>query len=150
MTTLHDWRHILANGVSAELSVPELPHRFRCLPYSAMRLGQLPCGLIQQGSDTGPYWVRSQGGGGTLSTLCAGTARFTLWLVVAKAVTEEAADLFDHLVDTLVASRLEACLTDPLNVGRARVLIENVGNPGLGEHGGQEVWWAPVHLIVPT
>jgi hypothetical protein len=113
MPTLHDWRHIIAHGVSTSLSVPDLDYRFECVHYACGILPPLPCAVLQQGGQ-GTYVEPSSTG--VHSTVCMATAIFTLWLMIGDVLTEQAADVLDDLITQLYSGALKSCRDDPLKV----------------------------------
>jgi hypothetical protein len=149
MPTLREWRHILAAGVEAALSVPETGTVFRCLPFASGRLPALPCGLIQSGGSAGP-WLDTTADSELVSTACQASATFTLWLIAGDPLSEQSHDVLDDLAQRLISvGSLSACADDPANPGRFVPVVESIESPGVGDIGGRPVWWASARLVVP-
>lgn len=149
MPSLREWRHILASAASTALSVPEDGYSFPVYPWAVGRLGQLPCGLVQQGGD-GQYLTRASGPA-TLSTLCQLTATFRLWLVAGDPLSEASADVLDDLLTRLYGRQfLAAVVADSLNPHGAEPRLGAASDPGMGEFDSQQIWWAAVPLTVPV
>lgn len=149
MPTLTQWRHVLANGASTALSVPEIGYRFPVYPWAVGKLNALPCGLIQQGGD-GQY-LNPSSGPGTLSTLSQLTATYRLWLAVADPLSEQSADVLDDLLSRVYGRAFRAaCAADDLNPHGAEPKLGAASDPAMGEFDNQTVWWAAVPMTVPV
>lgn len=147
--SLREWRAILADGAMLALSVPEAGFRFECLPYPAAKLPAVrPCGMIAQGGPSGPYTDST--GDSDVGTAGQVAARFTLWIAAGAQLTEAAADVLDELVARLHADALAVCGSHPANTAGFIPVVEQVGTPAITPFGGDEVWAAPVELVVPA
>ncbi|MGL4300063.1 MAG: hypothetical protein ACRCW4_13415 [Candidatus Neomicrothrix subdominans] len=138
-----DWRHILANGVSATLSIPEEGHRFEVLPWASLKPAESwPFGLIQEGE--------SDPDGQSFRSVCVRESTLVVWLVVADPGTEPAADLLDELLDRLYSSGLEACRDDPLNTDRFVPPLGAATRPEVIDFGSVQAWARSVAVTVPV
>lgn len=149
MPTLREWRHILAAGAEALLTVPETGTVLRVLPFGPKSLPDLPCGLIQSGN--AGQWTDATAGDDLPTTASQFAGVFTLWLVAGDPLSERCQDVLDDLVTQLHrAGGLPACAVDPANPSGFVPVLEGVDAPGIGELGSRPVWWAPARFVVPV
>lgn len=145
MPTLAEWPKILASAAEAVLSVPELSYTIPVHHHPPATFPQLPCVVVEWGD--GGVWLEPSNGG-TLSTLCQTTARFSVRLVVGDPGTPGAAEIVLDASQRLHAGLVDAVAAD-VDSGGFRPTLGDVLSPTAEEYAATAVWSARFPVSVP-
>lgn len=146
MPTLGEWPAILASAAEAVLSVPELGYVMPVHSTPPPGFSALPCVIIEPGD--GGVWLEP-GSGGTLSTLCQMTARFTVRLAVGDPGTPGAMAITMDAMQRLYAGLADAVAADVASGGFSPP-VGDVLTPTAEEYAAVGVWSARLPLAVPV
>ncbi len=150
LPTLHEWRHIIARGVSNGLSVPERNYSFPCYPFFVPSLLELPCAVIQPGGPGGgDFTSDTPGDPDDQNTWCATNARWSIWVFLAEPNSENAAADLDDIVYRLHKGALKACLTDEWNVAGVEPLVRGASQVLEVTYAERTVWSTVIDVVVP-